>query len=145
MMKKLITVFMAVMLLFAFTLHNSADAKGYRSGIKSHTTTPSRSQSHTTDNYTKPNSTKPASSSTTSSRGTANRGFFSGGSFMKGMLIGGLSGLLFGSLFSQMGGFGSFLGFAVNIFAIYLIIVIAVAIFRRIARSRKPDHRDGRY
>ncbi|GGA20352.1 hypothetical protein [Paenibacillus physcomitrellae] len=145
MLKKIVMVVMAFTLFFAFTIQDNVDAKGrigggYKSGVKSHTTTPNKST--TTDNVSKSGTT----SSTKGTAGTtANRGFFSGGSFMKGLMIGGLSGLLFGSLFAGMGGFGNLLGLAVNIFAIYLIIVIAAALFRRFTRPRKPDPRDGRY
>ncbi|WP_223067157.1 hypothetical protein [Paenibacillus caui] len=139
MLKKLTMVFMAFTLLLAFTVHDNADARrsggSYKSGVRSHTTTPKKST--TTDSATKSN--------TSSKSSTTNRGFFSGGSFMKGMMIGGLAGLLFGGLFSSMGGFGSILGLAVNLFAIYLIIVMAAALFRRFTRPRKPDPRDGRY
>ncbi|ANS75178.1 hypothetical protein AWM70_11660 [Paenibacillus yonginensis] len=145
MLKKIVMVVMAFTLFFAFTVQDSVDAKGriggsYRSGVKSHTTTPNKST-------TKDNVSKSSTGSTTggTAASTANRGFFSGGSFMKGMMIGGLSGLLFGSLFASMGGFGNLLGLALNIFAIYLVVVIAAALFRRFSRPRKPDPRDGRY
>ncbi|WP_138493284.1 hypothetical protein [Paenibacillus pinistramenti] len=145
MLKKLMMVVMAFTLLFAVTVPNMADAKGrvggsYSSGVKSYSNTPSKSTS----------SGSVSSSSTSSKTGTTastttNRGFFSGGSFMKGMMIGGLSGLLFGSLFAGMGGFGSLLGLAVNLFAIYLVIVIAASLFRRFSRPRNHNPRDGRY
>jgi predicted lipid-binding transport protein (Tim44 family) len=142
MLKKLMMVVMALTLLFAFTAHGSVDAKGYRSGVKTHTTIPNKST--TTDHTTKPNSGS-TTGSTSSAGTTANRGFFSGGSFMKGLMIGGLSGLLFGSLFSGMGGFGNLLGLVINILAIYIVIRIVASLFRYFSRPRKPDPRDGRY
>lgn len=146
MLKKIVMVAMAFTLFFAFTFHDNADARrggsfgggSYKSGVKSYKTTPKKST--TTDKATTSSTKNPNGTSS-----TAKRGFFSGGSFMKGLMIGGLSGLLFGSLFSGMGGFGNILGFLVNIFAIYLVVMVIAALFRRFSRPRKPDPRDGRY
>lgn len=150
MLKKITMVVMAFTLFFAFSFHDNADAArrgggmggiggGYKSGVKSFTTTPKKSTS--TDNVSKSGTSRSSSVSGTQ----ANRGFFSGGSFMRGLMIGGLSGLLFGSLFSGMGGFGNILGLVVNLFAIYLAVVLIASLFRRFSRPRKPDPRDGRY
>ncbi|MNJ46173.1 hypothetical protein D3C77_412980 [compost metagenome] len=59
---------------------------------------------------------------------------------MKGMMLGGLAGLLFGGMFGGMGFFGELLGLAVNLFAIYLIVMVAVALFRRF---KKPQTHQG--
>ncbi|AWB45425.1 hypothetical protein DCC85_15150 [Paenibacillus sp. CAA11] len=140
MFKKLTLVVMALTLFLAFTIHDNADARrggGYKSGTRSYTTIPKKSN----DSVSKSSSTTNRNGATGAS---TNRGFFSGGGFWKGMMIGGLAGMLFGGMFSGMGFFGNILGFAVNLFAIYLIVVIAVALFRRF--RQKPNRpRDDRY
>jgi len=83
--------------LFTFTLAvavpvDFADAArkgGYSSGKRSYTQTPKKSQ----DNVQ--NSTTGTKTGTGAAAGTTqNRGFFSGGSLMKGLMIGGIAGLL---------------------------------------------------
>lgn len=69
------------------------------------------------------------------------------------MMVGGLAGLLFGGLFGGMGFLGELLGLAVNLIAIYLIVMVAVALFRRFRKPqvyqgpRHDDHdnRGGRF
>jgi len=64
---------------------------------------------------------------------------------MKGMMIGGLAGFLFGSMFAGMGIFGNLLGFAVNLLAIYLVVMLVMSFFRRRQQRRRFEERDGRY
>ena len=58
---------------------------------------------------------------------------------MKGLFVGGLAGLLFGSMFANMGMLGSILGFAINAAAIILIVVVIRKIFRMFKEKKKED------
>ncbi|GFN30777.1 hypothetical protein [Paenibacillus xylaniclasticus] len=120
MFKKGIALFMALTLLFVL-VNESADAKPRRaikSPKQSYTETPSKSSNNVSQS-------NPGTNSGTKS-GTTNpstqRGFFSGGSFMKGLMIGGLAGLLFGGIFSNMGFFGNLIGLLINVMAIFALI-----------------------
>src|SRR5690606_41631811 len=53
--------------------------------------------------------------STGSAATTKSGGLFGGSSFMKGMMLGGLAGLLFGGMFANMGAFGEIFGLLINI------------------------------
>lgn len=67
---------------------------------------------------------------------------FSGGSFMKGLMIGGLAGMLFGGLFGNMGFFGEILGLLVNLMALFALFMLVVMIFRKFKDRRKPPRPD---
>ncbi|WP_206424295.1 hypothetical protein [Cohnella candidum] len=129
--------------LFTFTLavtaplYHTADAKprSFRSGTKSFTKTPSKSQSSVNSGTTSKTGTTSAAAS------TANRGFFSGGSFLKGMMIGGLAGMLFGGMFGGMGFMGNIFGFMVNLIAIVVLFAIIRAVFDALRRRRNPPNR----
>lgn len=130
--------------LFAFTVAitvpvGSADAKprSFSSGKKSFTKTPSKS-----DSGVSKSSTTNKSSSTAGSATTQNRGFFSGGSLMKGLMIGGLAGMLFGGLFSGMGGLGNFFGLIINVLALFVLFAVFRAIYDRFKNRRRPQHPD---
>ncbi|MMZ65757.1 hypothetical protein D1872_281890 [compost metagenome] len=70
---------------------------------------------------------------------------FGGGGLMKGLMIGGIAGLLFGGLFAGMGGLGEILGLAVNLLVIYVIVVAAFALYRNFKNRRKVnDSHQGR-
>ncbi|RYL93138.1 hypothetical protein ABNN70_12030 [Sporolactobacillus sp. Y61] len=122
MLKKILASFLALALIFTpagnFVFQqddNQASAKGYRSGVKSFNS-----------NKTNTNSlfgNKQQQRSNVNRTATSQRNF-SGGSFMKGMIFGGLSGLLFGSLLSHLGGFGMMAGLLINILAIVAIIAL---------------------
>lgn len=139
-------IVMAFTLFFATVVPDLADARrgagSFKSGARSYSTTPKKA---TTDSVTKSDSNKGTASATSSTAGTANRGFFSGGSFMKGMMIGGLAGMLFGGFFGGMGAFGNLLGFAVNLLAIYLIVMLVLSFFRRRSQRRNRPGQEGRY
>ncbi|MFC5403717.1 hypothetical protein [Cohnella soli] len=133
-----------IMSLFAFTVVvstpvNSVDAKprSFSSGKKSFNKTPA--QSH--DSISKSSTTNKSSASATGN--TTKKGFFSGGSFMKGMMIGGLAGLLFGGMFGT-GFFASMLGFLVNALALVVLISVALAVYNAFKRRRQqPRMNDG--
>jgi len=117
-----------------------ARARSFRSPSKSFTKTPAKSQSSVNNG-----STTSKSSATGSAATTANRGFFSGGSFLKGMMIGGLAGMLFGGVFGGMGFMGNILGFMINLIAIFALFAIVRAVldaFRRKRESQRPQYPD---
>ncbi|CAM5221533.1 Preprotein translocase subunit Tim44 OS=Ureibacillus acetophenoni OX=614649 GN=SAMN05877842_103122 PE=4 SV=1 [Ureibacillus acetophenoni] len=114
----------------------TAEAKSYKSGKKGFSNTPGSNNTNiqnkdtNTSNVNKTNNTN-----------TTTKGGFSAGGFMKGMMVGGLAGLLFGSLFADMGlgMLGNILGFAINAFAIVVIIALCVKIFQMITRRKDKE------
>ncbi|MNJ47956.1 hypothetical protein D3C77_431340 [compost metagenome] len=150
MFKKMTMLVMVFTLIFSFASTDFADARrgGFKSGPRSYTTTPKKSNS-----VNKSESNTSNKSTSTNGMNNNRSGFFGGGSFMKGLMVGGLAGMLFGGLFGGMGFFGELLGLAINLFAIYLIVMVAVALFRRFKkpqvyqgpRNDDYDHRGGRY
>lgn len=121
-MKKLMLTLMAFMVLFTFTASDIADARrgGFSSGKRSFTNTPKKAPESSNVSRTD-SGTKSGAANTTN---PAQRGFFGGGSFMKGLMIGGLAGLLFGGIFGGMGFLGDLLGLIINVLAIYFLFVI---------------------
>ncbi|TGA96173.1 hypothetical protein E4665_16370 [Sporolactobacillus shoreae] len=141
MIKKLMAAFLALALIFSpagdyvFHQDHQVSAKGYRSGIKSFS--PNKGSG-----FNSPIGSRQQKSY--QGFGNSMRGFTSGG-FMKGMIFGGLSGLLFGSLLSHFGGFGMMAGFLINILAIIAIIALIRYLFVSIAdrsRRRKAEESD---
>lgn len=61
---------------------------------------------------------------------------------MKGLFIGGLAGLLFGSLFSDMGLIGNLLGFLINAAAIVFIVFICIKIYQMMKRKKDKEVTD---
>jgi predicted lipid-binding transport protein (Tim44 family) len=127
--------------LFAFTIAvtvpvDSADARprSFSSGKKSFSKTPSHSQ----NSVSKSSTTNKSSASSAGT--TANRGFFSGGSFMRGMMIGGLAGMFFGSMFGGMGAIGNIFGFLVNVIALFVLFAVFRGIYDAIKRRRQPHN-----
>ncbi|MFD0670293.1 hypothetical protein [Cohnella sp. GCM10027633] len=141
MWKKALLVFT----LFAFTAAvtvpaQSVDAKprSFSSGKKSFSKTPSKSDGVSQSSTT--NKSSAASGAST----TQNRGFFSGGSMMKGLMIGGLAGLMFGSMFAGMGALGNFFGLIINVLALFVLFVVFRAIYDRFKnRRRQPQDPNG--
>lgn len=143
MMKKMMAAFLALALIFTpagnFVFHladNQASAKGYHSGIKSFNSSKSGGTNSLFQNRTQGTKQNPAA--------TATRNFTSGG-FMRGMIFGGLSGLLFGSLLSNFGGFGMIAGFLLNVLVIIAIIALIrylIVSFMNRPRRRKPEGTD---
>lgn len=109
---------------------HQALAKGYRTGIKTF-----HSSTRTGTNSFFKNKTV-RRSETNSSRSF---GRSIGGSFMRGMVFGGLSGLLFGSLLSHFGGFGMMAGFLINILAVLAIIALIRYLFVSFTRRRRAE------
>lgn len=144
-MKKLLSAFLVFTLLFSpigtiifQDQPTIVDAKKYSSGKRSYSpTTPARHNNQSNyQNKQQQNSNITTNKPTT----TKNKGgFFSGGSFMKGLMLGGLAGLLFGGLLSNMGFFGSLLGLFINVLAIVVLIVIIRKVFHLLTKKKKED------
>jgi len=58
---------------------------------------------------------------------------------MKGLMLGGLAGLLFGSLFSGMGLLGNILGLLINVAAIAVIIMLVVKIINMFKDKKRKE------
>jgi predicted lipid-binding transport protein (Tim44 family) len=133
--------------LLAFTVvvsvpHDEADARprSFRSPTKSFNKTPAQS-----NNMFKSNTSSKSKASASGT--TANRGFFSGGSFLKGMMIGGIAGMLFGHMFGGMGMMGNMLGFMLNLVALFALFWIIRSVFDAIRRrrdSQRPNYPNDR-
>ncbi|PGK42323.1 hypothetical protein CN907_09430 [Bacillus anthracis] len=139
MLKKLVAVMTAFMVIFgasSFMFVDQAAAKSYKSGKKSYT--PSSGQKSKVDLNKKDNnvnSQKTTTDSKTKATNTAPKS--NKGSFMKGLLLGGLGGLLMGSLFANMGALGSVLAFMVNMLVMAGIVMLAVRAFKYFKDQRK--------
>jgi predicted lipid-binding transport protein (Tim44 family) len=123
-MKKLLAALLTASLVFSplgnvvFQDHTTTvEAKGYKSGKKGFNNNNNSTNNNSIFQQKKDNTTKSPSlfSSTTKKKS---------GGFMKGLMVGGLAGLLFGSLFANMGFLGSILGFLINMIAIIFLISI---------------------
>ena len=128
-----LTVFLTLSLGFGDT----ADAKrggGFKSNKQSFT--------QKSDTKQQSGSSTSTSSGTKSSTGSAattkSGGLFGGSSLMKGMMIGGLAGMLFGGMFANMGGFGEIIGLLINIAAIFAIFMIIRAAWTYVRNNKKP-------
>lgn len=144
-MKKFTLALMAILLVLVMVAPQDADARGrggYKSPVGGFKNTPAKK-----DNISQTTPTAKTPGATTGA-GAANRGFFSGGSFAKGLLVGGLAGMLFGGLFGGMGFLGDILGLLVNIGGIIIVIFLAARLFNyftqrsnrnQVPNPRKPD------
>ncbi|WP_028400535.1 hypothetical protein [Ectobacillus panaciterrae] len=139
MRKKIMTIITAFTLTFAalsFISVEHAAAKGYKSGKRSYT--PSQNQTVTPNKSENSNikqttpDTKPSVSAKPASKSKV-------GSFAKGLLLGGLGGLLMGSLFASLGPIGSVLAFMVNMLLFVGIIMMIRKIFKSYKKQRQRE------
>ena len=112
----------------------SVEAKGYKSGKKSFNTNQNQYNKPKVENKKEDNASFTKSSNPTNKKG----GFFSGG-LMKGLFVGGIAGLLFGSLFANMGMLGSILGFAINALAIVVLVVVIRKVFNLLKQRKQKE------
>ncbi|WP_338753086.1 hypothetical protein [Bacillus sp. FJAT-52991] len=139
MIKKIMASLLVLSLCFVPVAHmldqnaNVASAKKYNSGKKSYNSNSTNSNSPST--FKKENDKK--DSMTTAKKSTATKS--NKGGFLKGMMLGGLAGLLFGSLLGNLGVLGSILGFMINTLAIVAIVMIVRKIFTSLKKKRKDD------
>ena len=152
-MKKLSAILLAFTLVFSsvgsvilFDGVQTAEAKSYKSGKKSFNSNNGSSNNiQNNDNGTGTSSVNKATTNNnnkTTGTTTANKGGFFGGGLMRGLFIGGLAGLLFGSLFSDMGLIGNLLGFLINAAAIIFIVFICIKIYQMMKRKKDKEVRD---
>lgn len=113
----------------------TVEAKGYKSGKKSFNPSQNNFTKPKVDKKQEENTSFNKSSNTTSKKG----GFFSGG-LMRGLFVGGIAGLLFGSLFANMGMLGSVLGFLINMMAIIFIISMIRRIFSLLKAKKEKEN-----
>jgi predicted lipid-binding transport protein (Tim44 family) len=126
---------------FATPLPEEVDAKPrFSSGKRSFTTTPKkaddtviRSDGRTGSQTGSTTGAADARTGTASAKG----GAFSNGDFLKGLMVGGIAGLLFGSLLGT-GFFGQMFGLFINVLAILALFMLARAVFVRIRNRRQP-------
>lgn len=150
-MKKLSAILMAFTLAFSSLGTvilvddvQTVEAKSYKSGKKGfNNNNNTGSNNYNQNNDSGSNST--VNKSTTTNKSTTNTtkaGGFTSGGLMRGLFIGGLAGLLFGSLFSDMGLIGNLLGFAINALAIVFIVFICIKIYQMMTRKKNKEVSD---
>lgn len=136
-LKKLMVALLTITLIFSpignFVFNDSpvAEAKRYKSGKKSFNT--NKQNTPTQSNIQKDKEVKKPDAQKNTKSPSANKG-----GLMRGLLVGGVAGLLFGSLFANMGMLGSILGFMINAAAIIFLVVIIRKVFG-LLRARKQD------
>jgi predicted lipid-binding transport protein (Tim44 family) len=134
-----------VIVVFSLSLAPIAEAKrgggfggGYKSPKRTYTQTPTKPADKNVNNTSPGKNT----GATNPAPPAGNRGFFSGGGIMRGLIIGGLAGLMFGTLFANMGAIGDLLGLLVNILAIYILFIAIRGIVRYYRNQRRPNPDD---
>lgn len=150
-MKKLSAMLLAFALVFsnvgAVVLHDSGDytveAKSYKSGKKgfSGTSTPNNNRVTNDDANTNNNTVNKSTTNQKDNKAatSTNKTSTNKGGLWKGLLVGGLAGLLFGSLFSNLGILGSILGFMINLGAILLIAYLIMKIYFMLKRKNEKE------
>lgn len=138
MLKKILTAFLLLTFVFAPIAENvfqgpnhEVSAKSYRSGKKSFNT-----NSNTNNNSMFQKKSNVNKKSTATNSGAKKTNSFNKGGFMKSMLLGGMAGLLFGSLLANMGALGSVFGLVINILFIVLLVGIIKKLFTRNNNNR---------
>ena len=138
---------LTVFTVFFVTVADEADARRGRfvAPKKSYTEQPKKAQDNVSNIDRTNSGTASGTKAGANPTGTAGtqRGFFGGGSFMKGLMIGGLAGLLFGGLFANMGFMGELLGLMINVLAIYFLFVLVRSAYRYF-RDRRPPRESRR-
>jgi len=137
-LKKLGALITALLLMFSLNLGliggtdiaSAAKRGSLGGGFKS--STPSN------NTFTPVKKPDPSTGSTNQMKSTPTKSSSSGG-FMKGLLFGGLAGLLLGSLFGD-GILAAILGLMINLLAIGVIIFLAVKIYQTIKKKRMEKH-----
>lgn len=142
-MKKILSAFLTAALIFSpigtvvfQDQPTTVEAKGYKSGKKGF----NNNNSSTNNNNSLFQKKQDNSNSTTNKSAATkkNGGFFSGG-LMKGLMLGGLAGLLFGGLFANMGFLGQILGLFINVLAIIVVIALIRKIFQFFKNKKKEE------
>lgn len=136
-MKKFYILILALAFLLAPSgglLGNDEASAKARGGFNTGTKTSTPPKSDTTSTVKKPDS----STTNNQFKNTTSTSSKKGG-FVKGLLFGGLAGLLLGGLLSNLGSLGAILGILINGLAIAAVIVLAVKLYRYI-KNRRLKH-----
>jgi hypothetical protein len=138
-MKKIITAMLAATLFFSpaagFVFNDqpaTVEAKGYKSGKRGF------NMQHNRSNFQQKQRQETPATKSQMQQPNPKGGFFSGG-LMKGLMFGGIAGLLFGSLFAHMGVLGPLLGLVINVAAIYVLIVLIRKVFELLRNENKRE------
>lgn len=141
-MKKIVLAFCAIALVFSpigdvvfQDQDTTVEAKRYKSGKKSFN--PDNNSNN--NSFFQNNKKDSTVNNSTTKQNTNNKGGMMSGGLMKGLMLGGLAGLLFGGLLGNMGILGSMLGLLINGLAIIFLISIAVKIYHFFKRKRKEE------
>lgn len=102
-------------------------AKKYRSGSKGFKPAPSQNQ-----NVNRQNNTVNNRNNATTTRNN-------NGGLMRGIMYGGIAGLLFGGLLAGMGGLGPILGMAINIIGILLVFMLISRLITAVKKKREEN------
>ena len=146
MMKKILAAVLTLSIAFTFTPvgnfvfqdHDQyASAKSYKSGKRGFGGSNKSNFQNTKKNDTHNNAV--TNKNTTDKKQTNTAATNKKGGFMKGMLFGGLAGLLLGGLLSGMGPLGAVLGLLINVIAIVAVIMIIRKIYLLIKNKRKDE------
>lgn len=142
-LKKLVAALLTATLVFSSVgslvfndQSTTAEAKSYKSGKKSFNTNNNSTNNNSNIQKKQQDSTTATNKSNTT---TNKKGGFSSGGLMKGLFVGGIAGLLFGSMFANMGALGSLLGFAINAAAIIFIVVVIRKIFDMFKKKKQEE------
>ena len=108
----------------------TTEAKSYKSGKKSFNSGNNGFNSNNNNSlFQKDKKDTTNNSKSTAKKDTNNKGGFMSGGLMKGLMLGGLAGLLFGGLLGNMGILGSLLGLVINGLVIVFLIAVVAKIF----------------
>lgn len=146
-MKKLAAALFAATLAFstvgpiAFDHHDTTvEAKSYKSGKHGFSTNGSSNNNSLFSNKSNTNSNSQVNknSSFNTNKSLTNPVTKKGG-FLKGMMLGGLAGMLFGGMLGHMGAMGNLFGFLVNIIAILVLLMLVMKIFQMFRGNKKRE------
>ena len=148
-MKKLSAILLAFALVFSsvgstILFANDAqtvEAKSYKSGKKGFSNNNNNNSNIQKNNNDATNPAAKQNNGTTTKKDNTNTASNKGG-LMKGLMLGGLDGLLFGSLFAGMGMLGNILGLLINVAAIAAIVFFLVKIYQLIKRKKDNEVTD---
>jgi len=133
----LFLIFALVLSPFGFGDHVADAKRMYKSGIKSFDGTSTIPKNNVQNNISKTN-TVPQAPVTTGKTATATKG-----SFVKGMIMGGLAGLLLGSLIDDLGFFGTLLALFINLLFIVLVIFFIrkfILYMKKLNKEKEKDY-----
>ena len=141
----LLTLALVVTPVGSFMMQGHGDyvsAKSYKSGKKGFSNNNGSSSSNNSlfSNQKKDTDSKQNSSAAKKNDSASSKS----GGFMKGMLFGGLAGLMLGGLLGNMGAMGAVLGLLINIIAVVAVFMIIRKLFQMYINKRLEKERERR-